>query len=55
MEKIWWILAAIIFGMVALADDGYEHAVEMSEHYDEMVCAGHWPDYDNREPDCSGD
>ena len=20
--------------------------------YTEMVCAGHWPDYENRNPDC---
>ena len=39
-----------VLGFVGSMD--YEDAVAEDEHYTDMVCAGHWPDYDNRNPDC---
>lgn len=46
-------LAALLlaYGIVGTAD--YEDAVAADQHYTEMVCAGHWPDYDDRKPNCS--
>lgn len=46
-------LAAILlaYGIVGTSD--YEDAVAADQHYTEMVCAGYWPDYDDRKPDCS--
>jgi hypothetical protein len=29
-----------------------EEAETQARVYTEMVCAGHWPDYENRNPDC---
>jgi hypothetical protein len=29
-----------------------EDAEASARHYSEMVCAGHWPDYENRRPNC---
>jgi hypothetical protein len=31
-----------------------EEAETQARVYTEMVCAGHWPDYENRNPDCGG-
>ena len=51
----WKIIAGLaafvaIYGWVGTMDvqDQRRHA----EHYAEMVCAGAWPDYDDRNPDC---
>lgn len=44
------ILLVILYVIVGRSD--YDDAVAMDEHYAEMVCAGHWPDYDNRKPSC---
>lgn len=41
------------YGYAAIGD--YHHDTAQAEHYSEMVCAGHWPDYDRLEPDCEGD
>ena len=30
----------------------YENELVEDRHYNYMVCAGHWPDYDNRNPEC---
>jgi len=49
-------LLAIAFFIAAYAFAGtmdYQHEKEQAEHYAEMVCADHWPDYENRNPDCS--
>ena len=27
---------------------------DLEEAETQMVCAGHWPDYENRNPDCGG-
>lgn len=46
-------IAALLlaFGLVGQSD--YEDAVAADQHYTEMVCAGYWPDYDDRKPNCS--
>lgn len=44
-------LLFVAYGIVGTSD--YEDAVGQEELYKEMVCAGHWPDYDDRRPDCS--
>jgi hypothetical protein len=41
----------VLFGMVGQMD--YEEAVMQERVYAEMVCDGHWPDYENRKPDCA--
>ena len=30
----------------------YEDEVERASEYNMMVCAGYWPDYENRKPEC---
>jgi len=30
----------------------YDDAVQQEQHYNEMVCTGAWPDYENRAPKC---
>ena len=40
----------LAYGIVGTMD--YEDAVAADRHYAEMVCAGYWPDYDDRRPDC---
>lgn len=44
-------LLFLAYGIAGTSD--YEAAVEADQHYTEMVCAGYWPDYDDRKPDCS--
>jgi hypothetical protein len=54
MKIRYLIIAALMFaaygwvGSMERAD-----AEREAEHYAEMVCAGAWPDYDNRNPDCT--
>lgn len=56
MKKLTATAAALVFlaafGLVGNMD--YQDAKAAESHYAAMVCAGHWPDYDNRNPDCSG-
>ena len=40
----------VVLGLVGRMD--YEDAKAQAEHYTDMVCAGAWPDYDNRNPEC---
>jgi len=49
-----WITAILLVGMVVACDDSYQQAVDDAEWYNDMVCQGHWPDYEEREPDCGG-
>lgn len=46
-------IAALLlaYGIVGTMD--YEDAVAADQRYTEMVCAGVWPDYEDRRPDCS--
>ena len=41
----------LVFGLVGNAD--LEEAKRQADHYTTMVCEGHWPDYDNRNPECN--
>lgn len=47
------IRAAIALTLLVLASsmDYSDEKNEVSE-YTSMVCAGHWPDYEQLEPDC---
>ena len=45
--------AAFLVGAIGLAGRwDLEEAERQAAHYTDMVCAGAWPDYDNREPEC---
>jgi len=51
----WKIIAGFvaftaIYGWVGTMDMKEEQ--RQAEHYIEMVCAGAWPDYDDRNPNC---
>ena len=52
MNQAMWIVAILLVGMVVACDDSYQQAVDGAEFYNDMVCQGHWPDYDNRQPVC---
>lgn len=48
-------IAAVAILVLALGWAGthdFEAAQIQESHYTEMVCGGHWPDYDNRKPEC---
>jgi len=53
MSRVMWIAGFCLVGMVVACDDGYQHAKMEAEHYNDMVCNGYWPDFEEREPDCS--
>lgn len=40
----------IALGIAGIWD--YEDAVQTDAEYKMMVCAGYWPDYEDRKPDC---
>lgn len=49
------ILIAVILFFVAYGLVGSGDVAELeaqAKFYDEMVCAGHWPDYEGRKPQC---
>lgn len=48
-----WIVAILVFGVLVATDSSYENAKMEAEHYTDMVCNGYWPDYEERNPDCS--
>lgn len=52
MNHAIWIVAILLVGMVVACDDSYQQAVDDAEWYNDMVCQGHWPDYENRQPVC---
>jgi len=48
-----WAIGIAMFvavGIVGRMD--YEDAKRQEQRYTHMVCAGAWPDYDSREPEC---
>ena len=54
-KRITAIIMASLFVLLALgiAGNGDIEAEEtQAKVYNEMVCAGHWPDYENRKPAC---
>ena len=55
VQQLTLILMALLFALLALgiAGNGDIEAEEtQAKVYNEMVCAGHWPDYENRKPVC---
>lgn len=54
-KRLTLIIMASLFVLLALgiAGNGDIEAEEDSATlYTEMVCKGHWPDYENRKPTC---
>ena len=54
-KRLTLIIMASLFVLLALgiAGNGDIEAEETQARvYTEMVCAGHWPDYENRNPTC---
>ena len=47
---IYAIIAVLAFLIVGTMD--YDDEVAAANHYDRMVCEGHWPDYNQRDPAC---
>ena len=48
-----WLAGAFLIAAISLAGHwDMQEAERQSAHYIDMVCAGYWPDYDNREPEC---
>lgn len=47
------LLFGFIFTLLLVGAMDYDDARAEERHYNEMVCAGHWPDYKNQQPDCS--
>ena len=46
-------IAGIALTVLAFVGEGdYQAELAMSAQYDRMVCAGKWPDYEHRQPDC---
>lgn len=58
MEKIekWGVRIAVTFLVIlglGLAGSGdLQEAQDQALFYNEMVCKGHWPDYEQRRPKC---
>ena len=54
-KRLYVIIMALLFALLALgiAGNGDIEAEEtQAKVYNEMVCAGHWPDYEGRKPSC---
>lgn len=55
-KRLTAIIMASLFLLLSLgiAGNGDIEAEEtQAKVYNEMVCAGHWPDYENRKPACN--
>lgn len=51
LRNLLFVLAFfLVLGLVGRMD--YQLELDAEAHYAEMVCGGHWPDYENRNPDC---
>jgi len=47
------IITAALLMLLGLAGRGdYADAAEQADYYQNMVCSGAWPDYENRGTDC---
>ena len=47
---IYAIIVVLAFAIVGTMDHGAEQ--DAADRYDRLVCEGHWPDYDQRDPAC---
>jgi hypothetical protein len=55
VQQLTLILMALLFVLLALGIAGtgdIEAEEDSARLYTEMVCKGHWPDYENRRPSC---
>jgi hypothetical protein len=55
VQQLTLILMALLFALLALGIAGtgdIEAEEDSARLYTEMVCKGHWPDYENRRPSC---
>ena len=55
VQQLTLILMALLFALLALGIAGtgdIEAEEDSAKVYTEMVCAGHWPDYEGRKPSC---
>jgi len=46
------LLAFVLLTLAAIGDMDYEDAKAEEAHYNDMVCHGYWPDYEQRRPKC---
>jgi hypothetical protein len=56
VQRLTLILMALLFALLALGIAGsgdIEAEQDSARMYTEMVCKGHWPDYENRNPKCN--
>jgi len=54
-KRLTAIIMALLFALLALGIAGsgdIEVEEDSARFYTEMVCKGHWPDYENRKPAC---
>tara|TARA_R110002153_G_scaffold174356_1_gene327542 strand:+ start:1346 stop:1513 length:168 start_codon:yes stop_codon:yes gene_type:complete len=54
--KRWQGLLLALFIVIALGIVGemdYQDELAAEQHYKDMVCAGHYPDYKGTEPSCN--
>jgi len=55
VQRLTAIIMALLFALLALGIAGsgdIEAEEDSARFYNEMVCKGHWPDYENRKPAC---
>jgi hypothetical protein len=55
VERLTFIIMALMFALLALGIAGtgdIEAEEDSAKVYNEMVCKGHWPDYEKRNPSC---
>ena len=54
-KRLYAIIMALLFALLALGIAGsgdIEAEQDSVRLYNEMVCKGAWPDYENRRPSC---
>lgn len=54
MTKGMWLGLLLFFGVIVSCADTHDQATQDEAHYQDMVCNGYWPDYENVQPDCTG-
>jgi hypothetical protein len=54
MIKAIIVFSVFIAGYGIVGSMEYQDEKRAEKHYAEMVCKDAWPDYENRNPDCSG-
>lgn len=47
-------IAAVVALFAIIGSMDYADQQNEASEYTSMVCAGHWPDYEQLEPDCHG-